>query len=465
MNLIQFLIILRARIWVVLSIFLVAVATTTLVTIFLLPNEYTATTSLVVDSKAKDQFTGQLMPIQLLPGYMATQTDILLSRKVALKVVDNLKLVDSPGTHEQFMEATQGKGNIRDWLAGLLLLKLSVQPSLESSVIKVSFTGTDPSFAALVANAFATAYIETSLDLRLAPAKQSAAWFDQQIVQLRENVDKAQQKLTAYQREKGIVESDDRNMDVETRRMVDLAGQIVSAQSALFDANSRARASSSLPEVISNPVVQGLKAQVAQGEGKLAEMAGRLGTNHPEFLRLQAEVNTYKVKLATELGTASRGVGATAGAARQRFNELSAAFDRQKVKVLSLKQQREEAMLLGRDLANAQQIYDAALQRYGQTRMEAQSTQTDVAVLNPAIPPTEKSKPKTLLNILLSAFIGIILGVALAFVLEMLDRRVRSGLDIASELGIPVLAELGGAGGTWSIFLRHIFIRTHLLRT
>ncbi len=465
MNLIQFLIILRARIWVVLSIFLVAVATTTLVTIFLLPNEYTATTSLVVDSKAKDQFTGQLMPIQLLPGYMATQTDILLSRKVALTVVDNLKLTESPGTHEQFMEATEGKGNIRDWLADLLLLKLNVQPSLESSVIKVSFTGTDPKFAALVANAFATAYIETSLDLRLAPAKQSAAWFDQQIVQLRENVDKAQQKLTAYQREKGIVESDDRNMDVETRRMVDLAGQMVSAQSALFDASSRARASSSLPEVISNPVVQGLKAQVAQGEGKLAEMAGRLGTNHPEFLRLQAEVNTYKVKLATELSTASSGVGATAGAARQRFNELSTAFDRQKAKVLSLKQQREEAMLLGRDLANAQQIYDAALQRYGQTRMEAQSTQTDVAVLNPAIPPTEKSKPKTLLNILLSAFIGIILGVALAFVLEMLDRRVRSGFDIASELEIPVLAELGGAGGTWTTFLRRIFIRTHLLRT
>ena len=168
---------------------------------------------------------------------------------------------------------------------------------------------------------------------------------------------------------------------------------MVAAQSAAFDASSRTRDSSSLPEVINNPVVQGLKAQVAQGEGRLADLAKRVGVNHPEYQRTQAEVNSYKAKLATELNTATRGVGATAGAARQRVSELSAAFEQQKAKVLGLKQQREEATLLARDVENAQRIYDSALQRYGQSRMEAQSTQTDIAVLNPAVPPIKHSKP------------------------------------------------------------------------
>jgi chain length determinant protein EpsF len=443
MNFTQFLFILNARKWIVLGVLLTTVAVTTIVSL-LLPKEYTATATLIIDSKSKDPFTGQLQPSQLFPGYMATQIDVISSSRVASKVVADLKLAESPGTREQFMEATEGKGDINQWLGDLLLKNLSAEPSRESSTIALNFSGSDPRFAAALANAFAKAYIETSLDLRLAPAKERAAWFDQQIVQLREKLDEAQQKLTAYQREKGIVESEER-LDVETRRMADLAGQIVAAQSASFDASSRTRNSGSLPEVFNSPTVQGLKAQVAQGEASLAELAKRIGVNHPDYLRLQAAVNANKAQLATELSTATRGVGATAGVARQRLSELSAAFEQQKAKVLGLKQQREEATLLSRDVANAQQIYDSALQRYGQSRMEAQSTQTDITVLNPAVPPVTHSSPKVFLNILLSVFLGSLLGVGTGFLVELLDRRVRSGLDLAG-LEIPVLAEVTKPG-------------------
>jgi len=443
MNFTQFLLILNARKWIILGVLLLTVAVTTIVSL-LLPKEYTATTTLIIDSKSKDPLTGQLLPSQLFPGYMATQIDVINSNRVASKVVAELKLADSPGTREQFLKATEGKGDINQWLSDLLQKKLHAEPSRESSTISLDFSGADPRFAAAMANAFAKAYIETSLDLRQVPAKQTAEWFDQQIVQLREKLDQAQQKLTAYQREKGIVESEER-LDVETRRLGDLAAQMVGAQSSAFDASSRMRDSASLPEVTNNPVVQGLKAQIAQGEGRLADLAKRVGVNHPEYQRTQAEVNSYKAKLATELNTATRGVGATAGAARQRVNELSAAFERQKTKVLGLKQQREEATLLARDLDNAQRIYDSALQRYGQSRMEAQSTQTDIAVLNPAVPPTKPSKPNVFLNILLSLFLGTLLGVGIGFLVELLDRRVRSGQDIAG-LEIPVLAEVTKKG-------------------
>lgn len=456
MNFTQFLLILNARKWIILGVLLLTVSVTTAASLWF-AKEYTASTTLIIDSKSKDPFTGQLLPSQMFPGYMATQIDVIKSQNVAAKVVRDLKLVDSPGTREQFIKATKGEGDINQWLGDLLLKKLDVEPSRESSVINIAFTATDPRFAAAMANAFAKTYIETSLELRLVPLKQTAAWFDEQIVQLREKLDQAQQKLNAYQREKGIVESEER-LDVETRRMADLAGQMVAAQSASYDASSRTRDSASLPEVINNPVVQGLKAQVAQGEGKLAELANRVGANHPDFIRLQAEVNSYKAKLANELNTATRGVGATAGAARQRFNELSAAFERQKAKVLELKQQREEGTLLARDLENAQRIYDSALQRYGQSRMEAQSTQTDVAVLNPAVPPTKHSKPRVFLNILLSLFLGSLLGVGIGFLVELLDRRVRSGLDIAAGLEIPVLAEVGKKGRRLEA-LRRLFRR------
>ncbi|MDP1864095.1 MAG: chain length determinant protein EpsF [Thiobacillus sp.] len=444
MNFTQFLLILNARKWIVFGVLFLTVSATTAVSLWL-PKEYAATTTLIIDSKSKDSVTGQMQPSQMFPGYMATQVDVIKSINVAKKVVSELKLAENAEVGKQFMEATKGKGTVEHWLSGLLLQKLDVEPSRESSVINITFTGSDPQFSAALANAFAKSYIDTNLDLRVAPAKLTAAWFDQQIVQLREKVDQAQRNLTTYQREKGIVESEER-LDVETRRMADLAGQMVAAQSAAFDASSRTRNSSNMPEVINSPVVQNLKAQVSQGEGRLAELSKRVGVNHPDLIRLQAEVNTYKTKLENELNIATRGVGATAGAARQRYNNLSSAFEKQKTNVLGLKQQREEATLLARDLENAQRIYDAALQRYGQTRMEAQSTQTDIAVLNPATPPTSPSKPRVFLYVFLSIFVGALLGVGSGLLVELLDRRVRSGQDIAAGLGIPVLAEVTKKG-------------------
>jgi chain length determinant protein EpsF len=457
MNFIQFLLILGARKWIILSVLALTVAVTTAVSLWL-PKQYTATTTLIVDSKSKDPFTGQFLPLQLFPGYMATQVDVIKSNSVAYRVIRETKLAESPGTREQFMAAADGKGTVEEWLASLLLKNLDVEPSRESSIISVSFSGTDPQFSAVMANAFAKAYIEISLDLRQAPAKQTADWFDQQIVRLRARVDDAQAKLTAYQLEKGIVESEER-LDTETRRLADLSGQTVAAQSLSYDASSRNR-QSNLPEVTNNPVVQNLKVQVAQGEGKLAELSRRVGVNHPDYQRLQAEVASYKSKLITEMGTAKLGVGATAGAARQRVSELSAAYERQKTKVLELKQQREEATLLARDLDNAQRVYDSALQRYGQSRMEAQSTQTDIAVLNPAVPPTKPSSPRVLLNMLLSLFLGSLLGVGIGFLIELLDRRVRSGQDIAG-LDIPVLAEVTKKGKRLEK-LRRLFTRNRM---
>lgn len=448
----QFLLILNARKWIILGVLAATVAVTAAVSL-LLPKEYTATTTLIIDSKSKDPLTGQLLPSQLFPGYMATQVDVIKSAQVAQRVVRDLKLADNPATREQFVQATQGQGTIEQWLGGVLLQQLKVEPSREASLISIGFTGTDPRFAAIVANAFARAYIDTNLDLRVAPARHTAAWFDQQIGQLRDKLDQAQQKLTAYQREKGLVESDER-LDVETRRMAELSAQMVAAQSAAYDATSRTRDSASMPEVINNPVVQNLKAQVAQGEGRLAELGRRLGENHPDYQRVLAEVNSYRARLTAELGTATRGVGATAGAARQRHSELAAAYERQKARVLELKEEREEAMRLARDVENAQRIYDSALQRYGQSRMESQSTQTDIAVLNPATAPLQPSKPRVLFNLLLATFFGTLLGVGFGFLFELVDRRVRSGQDVAAALGIPVLAEVRKTGRLEAIIQR-----------
>jgi succinoglycan biosynthesis transport protein ExoP len=114
MNLLQFLLILKARYKVILITFLITVSTATVVTLFL-PKNYTATTSLLLNYKGMDPVTGMVLPAQLMPGYMATQNDIIQSRNIALKVVNQLGLDKSEQAQAQFRQVSKGAGDIKNW--------------------------------------------------------------------------------------------------------------------------------------------------------------------------------------------------------------------------------------------------------------------------------------------------------------------------------------------------------------
>ncbi|MYN04966.1 chain length determinant protein EpsF [Pseudoduganella sp. DS3] len=444
MNFAQFLLILQARKKIVLLTLLVTVAATLLVSL-LLPKTYEASTSLVMNYKGVDPLTGMALPGQLMPGYMATQVDIIGSKNVALRVVDQLKLAESRAVIEQFNESTGGKGAVRDWLAELLQKKLDVVPARESSVLNVSFKASDPQFAAAVANAFAEEYMKITVQLKVDPMKKATTYFNSQLKLLRDNLEAAQAKLSKYQQEHGIVSVDNR-LDVESMRLNDLSAQLVQAQAQLMEATSRqsvARGSgSSSPDVTASPVVQNLRVNLAQQESKLAELGQRLGRNHPQYQSASAEVARLRAGLNEQTALVTSSVSNNANVFAQREAALRSALAEQKAKVLQLNRQRDEMNVLNKDMEIAQRAFDQAAQRVSQTRIEGGSDQSDVSVLNPAVAPIEPSGPRVLLNTVLSLLLGSMLGIGIAMLSEMFDRRVRSESDLAEVARIPVLATI-----------------------
>ncbi|MGK5044665.1 chain length determinant protein EpsF [Janthinobacterium sp. GB4P2] len=445
MNFSQFLLVLRARQRIVFITLLLTVATTLIVSL-VLPKTYKATSSLVLNYKGVDPLTGLTMPGQLLPGYMATQIDIISSKNVALRVVDQLHLADSPAVVAQFREAADGRGTIRDWLADLLLKKLEIVPSRESSVVDISFKGADPQFVAAVANAFADEYQKINVQLKVEPMKKAAAYFSEQTKLLRDNVETAQSRLSKYQQDNGIVSLDNR-LDVESNRLNDLSAQLVAAQGQLMEASSRQRMAQSVngaesPDVASNPLIQNLKIGLGAAESKFAEVSQRLSSNHPQYQSAKAEVDKLRADLRDQLQIASRSVVGNAQIFAQREASVKAALATQKAKVLELNRTRDEMNVLNKDVESAQRAFDVASQRFSQTKIEGQSDQSDIAVLNPAVPPIEPAGPKVLLNTVLSVFLGILLGLGLAMLAEMLDRRVRSESDLADAVQVPVLGSI-----------------------
>lgn len=442
MHLSQFISILYARKLIAIWVLGVTVTVTTVVS-FLLPKTYMATAAVVVNSKSADPITGSLLPSAMMPGYMATQLDIIQSENVALKVVDKLKIIENPTARLQFEKATKGQGDIRTWFAKQFLENLEIKPSRESTVIELSYLGVDPQFSAAMANAFAEAYIKANLELKTEPAKQSAQWFDQQLKQLRQNVEVAQNRLSTYQKEHGIAFAGER-LDTESARLAELSSQLTAAQSQRFEAESRSKqvghhGDNNAQEVLSNGLIQGLKAQLTQAEARLSDVSERLGQNHPQYIAAKAEVENIRNTIAREISKTSESVSKVASATQMKEGEIEAALAEQKDKVLKLKSEQDEIAVLMRDLEGAQRVYDLAMQRYSQTRLESQSVQTDISILNPAVAPLKHYSPKITINILLSVLLGTVLAIAFAMVAEMLDRRVRTPEDALQALSIPVL--------------------------
>ena len=421
----------------------------------LLPRQYTATTTMVIEPRATDVLGMANVNAQMMAqGHLATQIDILRSERVAAQVVRMIGVDRSPTAQQQWREATGGVGTIESYFAGLLTRNLDVKPARESSVVTLAFTGSEPRFAADVANAFASAYIATNLELRNQPSKLYATWFDEQLKTLRQESEAAQARVSAYQQKNGIV-ADDERLDIENARLAELSQQLSVAQAQALESRARAVVSapevSSVPEVSSTPVVQNLRAELLRAQSQLLQAAEHLGAAHPTRERLQAEVDGLEQRLGAELSNARTTVTTVSVVTDRRADDLRTAVAQQKARVLQLKAQRDELSTLLREADSAKRVFDVALQRLAQTRLESQNTQASAYVLTPAAVPGEPSSPKTQRNLLIAAALGLLLGLAATLLVEAADRRVRHAADVEGPLQLAVLGTLPRRSPRWRL--------------
>lgn len=444
MNFWQFLGVLKARWKIALSIFLATVLTAVAVSL-IVPKKYTATASVVVDLKTPDPITGMVLQGMMSASIMATQMDVIQSPRTAKRVIEQLRLNESADLRNDWLEATKGRGAIEDWLADLLLRQLDVRPARESNVLFIGYKSGTPEFSQALANGFAQAYIDTTLALRVQPAREYSKFFEGQARQVREVLESAQAKLSSYQQKKGLLVSDER-LDVENSRLSELTLQLVNAQSQAAESKSRqtqaATAGSQLQEVTNHPVIYGLKSQLAQQQAKLSELRNRYGESHPQVQELVASIKETQSRLNQETHTLTSGVRTTNQVNLGRVAQIEASIAEQRAKVLKMKADRDEAAVLQRDVENAQRAYDAVVNRANQSGLEAQTQQSNVSMLNPAALPIEPSSPKMLLNLALAVFVGGLLALATALLLEVMDRRLRSSSDVIAVVGLPVLGTL-----------------------
>lgn len=442
----QFISILRARKLLFIAV-LLAVIVPVVVASLLWPKKYVGAASVVVDIKP-DPISG-LSQALINPGLLATQVDIISSERVARRVIRALKLTEVPSIRDDWQSDTNGEVDIETWLVVLLQKQLDVKPSRESNVISIEYSAPEPKFAAGMANAFAQAYLDTVLDLRVDPAKQFSSFFDARSKDAREALEKAQTRLSEFQRENGVVMTDER-MDIENQRLNELSSQYVMVQSLSAESGSRQSqaaggAADKLQEINSHPVVAALRADISRAEARLQELNAKFGDSHPQVVELKANIAELRSRIDTEIRRLSAGVGVTNNITRQREAQIRAELEAQRAKVLKMKQVRDEGTMIQRDVDAAQRAFEQIQMRLTQTSLESQVTTTNISLLTAAAPPAKPSSPKPLLNAILSVFFGLLIATGCVLVAELRNRRIRHVGDIADVLHLPLLGLLPGS--------------------
>jgi len=453
MSIHQILRIVWARKWLVLALLAFVALAGTAFTLTL-PKQYTAETSMVVEMRI-DPALGALAPSLGAPGYMATQIEIIRSERVASRVVKMLGVERSPSAVQQWRDATAAKIPLERYFAGLLQSGVAVEPLNGSNIINVRFSAQDPIFAQAAANAFAQAYMDISVELRIAPARQSVAFLDDQTKVLRNNLEAAQARLSKFQQEKGIVVSDER-FDQENARYQGLVAQLGAAQAERIETESRARNSGAetSPDILFNGAIGGLKSQLASAQTKLTELSAVVGKNHPSRVQVEAQISELRQQIASETRRVTGGTSTLSRSSSQKVAELQALIDEQKKKLLGLRADRDQVAVYARDVDTAQRAYEAISSRVGQFTLESQNNQANTRLLSTAVEPLWPSKPKVMAGVVGSILGGLALGVMAALGWELLDRRVRAPEDLMVMAGVPVLGVLRPENSKRPVFRR-----------
>ena len=206
------------------------------------PRTYTAAATLLFDTQQADPVAsksggGQTKAAALI----GTQADIIRSVYVAQRVARNLGMDRNPELVRQY-QASNSSLPIQEWIGRRITKPLEILPTRNTSVLAVNYKSEDPALAARLATAFAQAYVQVQLQLRIDPARVYSQWFESQIREARGRLEQAQAQLTRFQQERGLVGAG--RFDIEQAQLSALSQQLTVAQADA--AQSRAKAGSNI---------------------------------------------------------------------------------------------------------------------------------------------------------------------------------------------------------------------------
>ncbi|WP_334078332.1 GumC family protein [Microbulbifer sp. M83] len=402
--------------------------------------------------------------------FFLTQAEILRSRGIAERVVEDLDLVNyraftdeekEPGPLERLLPGLFGDDSAdeeeldpaeqRSRLVRVVQAGLTVRPIRNTQLVELGYQAVSPQLAAAVPNAVANAYVERQMEAKLDVTQRATSWLNERLAGLREKLEESERRLQAFQRQEGLVDvqgvrglaeqelNDNLNQLLEARREAKRLGGIyrnIRAHSGDFEALKN------LPEVMNHPLIQNVKSVEISAALGVSELAQRYGPKHPRMIAARDELDSARAQLRQEVANLVQSIEGDYRVAQRKVAELESALSANKVDIQSVADKEIKYDELKRDVEVNRQLYNTFLTRFREAS-EATGFESPAAQLvEPAIPPEYPVKSKKRL-IVLAAFVlsGGFAAVAI-LALDFFRAGIRSADDVEQKLGQTLIGQL-----------------------
>lgn len=244
----------------------------------------------------------------------------------------------------------------------------------KDGLISIEFESKDKKLVAAVANGYVEELLRLTKVLAVTEASQRRVFFEQQLEQSKNNLAKAEVKLKSALDNRGVI-----SVDAESRAIVETSAR--------------------------------LKAQISAKEIQINSMRAFVTSNHPEYRRAEEEL----ASLSKELSNLENGRGKDLAESQ---GEKAQASGFENIQVL-------------RDVKYYQMLYEILAKQYEVARLDEAKEPSVVQVLDAAVEPEQKIKPKRLFVVLIAVALSLVVSVAWALVRETRHRLMGNPEDVA----------------------------------
>lgn len=465
-------IILRGR-WIILVSFLLVLGTTTYFTYKMEP-VYQASTTIMIEDKGRLEqsvfgFSGFLNSQTMI----ANQVEVIKSRTLAERVLsslqsspyrDNLKTLSET---DESGRPINSEGRIKR-----LREAISVEPITDTDIIVLKVTANSSFEASYLANEVADQFYKLNLEISKEDVGDVRLFLESQLDSIRSKLAESEEALKQYKETHKLVA-----LDEETAKLVEQTAifrahlneteaELQENQLALQNLkNKLSETKSTLVEdvsSISSPLILELQDQIAQKQSLIASLIAKASPGHEIVVKkTEREIDEAKKALMEEAHKiANSGITSIdpLKTSQQLFDQilqadiniksLSARADAQRKVVESYESQLEaipeknlDLVRLMRQAELNEKIFLLRSEKYEESRIAEAGKTANVRIIDPAVPPPKPIRPNKQLNVLLAIFFGLGLGIAISFILEVLDSSIRTVEDL-EKMKVNVLGAI-----------------------
>ncbi|OHD76105.1 MAG: hypothetical protein A2V99_03570 [Spirochaetes bacterium RBG_16_67_19] len=447
-------------------IVLLVVATTSVVLAisFMLTPVYEASTILRIKEPKPSLLGGEYLSsaVSVLSSKeeINTQIEILKSRSVLEEVIAELDL-------EQEYRIERGMSFEERSLTALNRLRkdLSVSNIANTQLIRIAVRSSNPLMAGRIANSLSHVFIGRNVDSKREEANAVLAFVLGQVDQVSEKLEEAEEDLLRYKQSEGIgVLSEEARLKVDRLAAIEASYQQARVEREILDTrmkallgqmNPTAASDGSLARIPSTPAIRQLQDSLAGLQMQLSSLGRESPADEQRVAQINARIDSLRKEIRNEIEKSLRSARASSidSALQMQLAEYQSqdiVLEAQEDAWLKLIKLHEEGInqLSAREiilirLERARSIYEelyAALMRAkNEAGIEAASQIGNIDVVDPAVTPLRPVQPRKKENAIIALAGSLFLAIILSFLLEYLDKTLKTEDEIKRLLSIPVL--------------------------